>query len=122
AAYDGMRPTGQPLGGDGEPAFFSISSGRRLDEADDVVLAEDIEMTVRVGHGALSYAAIPPDHLAAGKLEARENRVVEAVDVAVDQHDAAMMILHVTRRVDLLGPNLVAGGSQPEQGRTRAVR
>src|SRR4029078_11796060 len=117
-----MRPTGQPLIGDAEPALFSISSVCRLDETTDVVLAEDVEMAISVADGPLPNAAIAPDHLAARKFEARENRVVEAVDVAIDQHDAAAVALHVTRRVNLLAPNLVAGGSQSEQGRARAVR
>ena len=52
-------------------------------------------MTVGVGHRALADAAVAPHLLAGRELQAGQDRVVEAVEIAVDQHDAAVMVLHV---------------------------
>src|SRR5678816_2750211 len=114
AAYNGVRPTGQTLIGDAESAFFAISSRGRLDETNDVVLAENIEVAVGVRDGALPYAAVAPDHLAAGELEAGENRVVVTVDVAVHQDHTAVVVPHVAGEVDLLRADLITRSPQSQ--------
>ncbi len=57
----------------------------------------------------------PPHHLARRKVEAGENRIVEAVKIAVGEQDAAVMIVHAAGEVHLFGSHLAVLHGQIEQ-------
>ncbi len=79
-------------------------------------------MSIGVGHRALADAAIPPHHLPGVEVERREDRVIGPVHRAVHEHDAAVVVLHLAREVDLLHPHFLAAGAQTEQPAASTIR
>src|SRR5207244_1285773 len=102
AADDGMRPAREAVVGELETPLLLVSRRRRFGEPEDVVFALQIQMAVRVDERPLANAAIAPHHLSGPELEARQNGIVEAVEIAVHEHDAAVVVLHLAREVNLL--------------------
>src|SRR6185436_12053085 len=87
SAYHRMRPARPALVGNGESPLLPVSGWRRLNEPDDVIFTQDVEIPVGRRDRALPHAAIAPHHLACRKFEARENRVVEPVEIAIDRSE-----------------------------------
>ena len=78
-------------------------------------------MVVREGQRAFADASIPPHHAAGGEVEAGEDRVVEPVEIAVDEYHATVVVLHIPGEVDLARANLAAVGGKLEQHSAGAV-
>src|SRR5213078_3302959 len=94
---------------------------RRLRQSHYVVFTEQIEIAVRVGDRALADAAVAPEQLPCLKVESRQDGVVEPVDGAVHEDDAAMMVLHVSREIDLLGFHFPSLNGKSQQGRSGVI-
>src|SRR5262245_64946311 len=78
-----------------ETALLYIFLRRRLHEEHGPVFIAVVEVTIRVEDGTLAGRAFLPLHFAALQLDAEElARIAVAVDVAVDEDDAAVHILH----------------------------
>src|SRR2546427_12989620 len=110
-----MRPARKSLIGDAKPTLFLVASRTGLGQSDDVVLALYIKVAVGERERAFADAAVAPHHLAGREFQAREDRVVEAVEVPVHQHDAAMMILHLPGEIDFLRIDDTVLSGQAEQ-------
>src|SRR5262245_1736663 len=78
-AYHRVRPARPALIGDGKPSLLAVAGRSGLGKADDVVLAQHVEVAVGVCDRPFSHAPVAPHHLAACELEAGQDGVVEAV-------------------------------------------
>src|SRR6266508_6822705 len=113
-ADDRVRPARKTLIWDPEPASLLIAGRHGRSEAHHVVFTQNIEIAVRIRQRALPHAAVAPLQPARPEFQAREDRVVEAVQVAVDEDDTAMMVLHFACEIDLLRRDLAILRRQPE--------
>src|SRR4029453_12868260 len=76
AAYHRVHPAWPALIGNAEPALLAVARWRRFNQAQDVALTQVVKVAIGVCPGAFADAAGPPDHLAAGKLQAGQDRIV----------------------------------------------
>ena len=118
----GETVSAKPLVRDLEPPNLTISRGTDFGESDDVVLAQDVQPAVGVGQRSLANTSVPPQRAARREVECRENGITEAVQHTVDEHDAAVVILHVAREVDLAGAEGAVLRLQRHQPAAGAVR
>src|SRR4029453_10017932 len=91
ACHDWMRPAGQSLILNLEPALFDVAAWYCLGQTNDVVFAQEIEVSLCVRQRALADTAVAPHRVAGREFDAREDRVVEAVAVPIHQHHATVM-------------------------------
>ncbi len=100
-----------------EAPALEIRLRARLDQQHRAVLGAVVEPAVREGHRALrrlsSLGALVPVDRASPKVEGQEEAArvaaVRAVERAVDQDHAAVVVLHLVGEVDLLGLDTPVG-------------
>src|SRR6516162_4098739 len=92
---DGVRPGGVIASGRLEPAVLHVLLWVGLDEGDRPAFVTVVEPAVGIGDGALAGPSVLPHDLARLELDAVEPAAALAVEVAVHEHHAAVVILHL---------------------------
>src|SRR5678816_2886047 len=122
AANDGMRPGGQAAVRNFKMPFLAIAIGRCFNQADTIVFTEDVQIAVRISDGSFPDTAVTPRDPASVKLKDRQDGIVEAIQISVNQHYPAVMVLHVLCEVGLRGFHLTALSCEVQQRAACAVR
>src|SRR4030095_3643073 len=117
-----MSPGGQSAVRNFKVPFLAIALGGSFDQPYHIPFTEDIKVAVGIGDRSLSHAAVTPGKPAGVELNRGQDGVVEAIQISVNEHDTAVMILHVSSEIAFHRLHFATLSGQVEEPATGAVR
>src|SRR6185369_12548706 len=103
AADHRVCPAWPSLIGDLEAAFLFVTFRRSVRETHYIIFAQQVKFAVGISQRAFADASVSPHRLARRKLDAAQDRVVEPIQITVQQENSPMMVHHLFVAVNLFG-------------------